>query len=322
MKNTSFKKIAAPVAALVLALILGVIPAGAVSESAGVKLNCSPVAENMELDTYRGVSVTGTFKCLDPEGDAVTYSVTRQPKKGTVEITGSEFIYTPGEGKKGKDTFTYAAVDSAGNVSNSATVTVNIKKQKTAVSYKDMAESPAWYAATALAENGVFVGECIGGEYLFRPESPVTRGEFLVMCMKLTGAPIMEGITRTGFSDDDTIPDWQKPYVTTAVTSDIISGGVGIDGRPVFSPDATVTFAEASVMLNNALGITDVEVRDGEDAWAAQASANLASCDIIRDAAVGVSALGVTREDAALMLGRAMEILDGRKSDSLLGWAK
>ncbi len=320
MKNTSRKR-AAVWAALAIALLL--CPSRAAAAPAGVRLNCSPVAESMELETYRGVSVTGSFKCLDPEGDAVTYSVTKAPKKGTVTVDGDEFTYTPGEGKKGKDTFTYAAVDTAGNVSNSATVTVNIKKQKTAVVYKDMAGSPAWYAATALAERGIFVGECVGGEYLFRPERPVTRGEFLVMCMKAVGAPIMEGITRTGFSNDDRIPDWQKPYVTTAVTSDIIRGGVSREGLPVFSPDTAVTFAEASVILNNALGITDVYIEDGASgAWAAQASANLSSCGIIRDTAAGVSALGVTRGDAAIMLRRAMDIAESRTRDSLLGWAK
>ena len=168
--------------ACVLALCAA-IPAGALFSPAGTDLNASPVAENLELSTFRSVPVSGTFKCLDPEGDSVTFAVVRAPKKGVVDVDGDAFVYTPGEGKKGTDTFTYAASDSKGNVSNEATVTVHIKKQKTEVTYSDMAGSPDAYAATLLAERGVFVGERVGGQYLFQPERTVSRGEFLVMCM-------------------------------------------------------------------------------------------------------------------------------------------
>ncbi len=283
-------------------------------------LNSAPVAENMELETYRSIPVTGSFRCLDPEGDAVVYSVVKDPRKGTVDVDGDSFTYTPAEGKKGRDTFTYVATDTAGNVSNAATVTVSIKKQQTAVSYADLDGSPARYAATVLAESGIFVGEKLGGQDLFRPDAPVTRGEFLVMCMKLTGAPVLEGVTRTGFYDDGDIPDWQKPYVSAAVMSDIVSGSPS-GSHIVFSAGDPITFAQAGVMLNNAMGITDVSVE--EDAavpvWAAQAAANLSSLDILPAGAVS-SPSTLTRADAAMMLLAAKEVLDSRETSSLLSW--
>lgn len=303
----------------VLALACAPLSVPASAQEDAVRLNSAPVAENMELETFRSIPVSGSFRCLDPEGDDVTYSVAHEPKKGTVTVEGDTFTYTPGEGKKGRDSFTYVATDTAGNVSNAATVTVHIKKQKTAVSYADLAGSDAWYAATVLAEEGVFVGESVGGAYLFHPDEPVTRGEFLVMCLKLTGAPIMEDITRTGFSDDGDIPLWQKPYVTTAVMADFISGSTTSNGSIVFSPAEPVTFAQAAVMLNNAAGITDVafETDDATPAWAAQAVANLSSLDILpADAAP----LTVTRADAAKMLLEAKKVLDARGSGSLLDW--
>lgn len=308
---------------LAAALLLSAVPAFALFYPADAKLNSAPVAENLALETYRQVSVSGAFKALDPEGDPVTFSVVRQPKKGSVEITEGQFVYTPAEGKKGKDTFTYTAADDKGNVSNEATVTIDIKKQKTAVTYADMTGSGDAYAAQLLAEKGVFVGEQIGGKYVFDPEKPVTRGEFLVMCMSLSGAELLD-VARTGFFDDEEIPVWQKPYLTTALTNDVVRGNTRSDGRIVFSPNVPVTFAEATVMVNNALGITDVALEEdaAEPAWAIQASANLTSCGIFDTVADGVSASTLTRADAARMLEGAIRVLEEREDDSLLSWLK
>ena len=288
-----------------------------------VVINSAPVAESVQLETFRGIPVTGNFVSIDPEGDAVTYIISDDPSKGTVTIEGDSFTYTPIDGKKGKDTFTYVAKDIAGNVSNSATVTVNIKKQSTDISYSDMAGNSAWYAATALAEEGVFIGEQVGGKYLFSPDTPVTRGEFLAMCIELGGIELLNGITRTGFYDDADIPAWQKPYVTTALMNDMISGHDDQYGRIVFSSNDTISFAEASVMLNNTLDITDVQASSlsGVPVWAQQAAANLISCDIISDTDASVSSSELTRADAALMLLGAMDLVEDRDdSGSLLSW--
>ena len=316
MKSTTVKK-----GLCALALIVAVL-SPALTALASEGLDFPPVARNMELDTYRGVAISGSFECLDPEGDPVTYSVDRQPRKGSVEVEGDVFTYTPFSGKRGKDSFTYVATDSAGNVSDPATVTVNIKKQETKITYSDLDGNSARYAATVLAEEGIFVGEQLGGDYLFRPEAQVTRGEFLVMCMKMRGDRLLDGIVRTGFSDDELIPAWQKPYITTALTCDVISGVATDDGSIVFSAGRPITFAEASVMINNALGITDVYVEDSSaPAWAAQAVGNLSSCDIIDDVSAGVSASTLTRADAAKMLLGALEVKFSRSSQ-LLTWAQ
>jgi hypothetical protein len=255
----------------------------------------------------------------------VTYSVSKKPSKGDVTVDGDKFTYTPLDGKKGKDTFTYVAIDTAGNISNEATVTISIKKQATDVFYADMSGNDAWYAATKLAEEGIFVGEKLGSSYVFRPDEAVTRGEFLAMCMNLTGEELLDGITRTGFFDDEDIPMWQKPYVTTALVSDIISGKNLGDGKIVFSANDNITFAEATVMLNNALAITDVycdSVDEAYPTWAYQACVNLASCNIVSSDSDGETLSQMSRSDAAKMLLGALNVKSSRTDSSLLSWAK
>ena len=70
----------------------------------------APVAENLEITTYRGVSVDGELAAVDPDGDVLTFLITTPPTKGTVEVdeTG-KFVYTPAEGRRGKDYFGYVA---------------------------------------------------------------------------------------------------------------------------------------------------------------------------------------------------------------------
>ena len=58
----------------------------------------------------------------------------------------------------GSDSFTYTATDSAGRVSQPATVSVTIEKAKSGVTYADTADSTAAVAAQDLAEAGIFTG--------------------------------------------------------------------------------------------------------------------------------------------------------------------
>jgi hypothetical protein len=292
--------------------------------------NMNPIAANLELTTFRNISIHGRFSATDPDGDAVTFEVADVPQKGSVlaEKDGS-FIYTPGENKKGRDSFSYFAIDANGNISNKATVTISIDKPSTKVNYADMADNSAHYAALVLAEKGVLIGEKLGGDYFFRPDSGVTRGEFLALCLKLSDAELLKDITRTGFSDDSIIPVWAKPYISTGLMTGIITGFKDDDGRLVFAPQEPITFCEAAVVLNNLLEITDVAAVVSMDqdqaacpAWSYQAEINLNACDIMP--AMGADCgMNVTRADAAVMLVAAMELMKERdNSGSLLNWAK
>ncbi len=284
--------------------------------------NLAPIAENLELRTYRETSVGGTLQAVDPEGDLVTFRLLSEPGKGTVPLDGADFVYTPAPRKRGKDSFTYAATDENGNVSAEARVTIRIDKQSGKTCYADLDGDPLAYAALRLAEEGVFVGEQVGSSLCYSPETQVTRGEFLAMCAALTGMEPLEGVTQTGFYDDDRMETWLKPYVSAALMCGVVQGSTGENGRIVFRPDQAITAAEAAVMLNNFLLITDsVNTSAPADVptWAARAVSNLAACDIYLP---GFRAgMPLTRGDAAAMLSSAMDVCAGRGKSIRKIWA-
>lgn len=291
---------------LVLAMLAGLMLIGSAEGSA-------PVAENFEFETYRGVSFGGQLCAIDPEGDTLSYRITTEPVKGTVELDeNGSFTYTPDEGKRGKDYFGYKAIDSEGNSSQEATVIIKLIKQDTDISYEDMKGDPSACSAVKLAESGIFTGKKIGSSYFFEPDETLSRGEFLRLCLEATGADILSGVVTTGFTDDAEIPDWVKCYVSTAVRDGAVHG-YSRGGRLVFDSEAEISAAEAAVMLNGCLKLNDVTYvnLDGEvPAWAAQSAANLSSCDVLSADSVTDSVL--TRAEAADMLCAAMNVIENR----------
>ena len=273
--------------------------------------NSAPVAENFEFETYRGVSFGGQLAAIDPDGDAVSFEITTQPKKGTIELSGDgSFVYSPAEGKRGRDYFGYKAVDANGDRSQEATVIIKLVKNKS-VSYVDMDGNASYCSAVKLAECGAFIGKQIGGEYYFEPQKTLSRGEFVAMCLNVTGTDVLRGVVSTGFVDDGSIPDWQRAYVASAVRDGVVKGKNGASGA-VFDADAEISRAEAGVMLDRLLSLTNVSVEDGGavPTWAAQSAANLDACGIMNENCVDSAAL--THAEAADMLAAAMNVLSRR----------
>lgn len=273
--------------------------------------NSAPVAENFEFETYRGVSFGGQLAAVDPDGDAVSFEITTQPKKGTIELNDDgSFVYSPSEGKRGRDYFGYKAVDANGDRSQEATVIIKLVKNKS-VSYVDMDGNASYCSAVKLAECGAFIGKQIGGEYYFEPQKTLSRGEFVAMCLNVTGTDVLRGVVSTGFVDDGSIPDWQRAYVASAVRDGVVKGKNGASGA-VFDADAEISRAEAGVMLDRLLSLTNVSVEDGGavPTWAAQSAANLDACGIMNENCVDSAAL--THAEAADMLAAAMNVLSRR----------
>ena len=283
--------------------------------------NGAPVAENLELTTYKNVAVTEQFTAVDPEGDLLTYHVLKKPARGSVTLSedgSGTFVYTPYENKTGKDSFTYVAVDAVGNASDPATVKIKIEKADTKVTYSDMDGNPAHKAAIRLAEEGLFVGECMGGAYFFQPEAQVTRSEFVAMVMDAAGVETLAEVERTGFADDEAIPTWAKGYAASALKAGLVQGTLAADGQVVFQAESPITAAEASVLLDRALQITDVSAdalaETDVPVWAAQSAANLSTCGML--SLDGSLREPLTRAEAAQLLCSALELQDSRNG----GW--
>lgn len=177
------------------------------------KQNKPPVAQDSAIETYKNLENSGKLKVKDPEGEPMHFTVTRQPKRGTVTIReDGSFVYTPKKNKVGVDSFTFTATDPAGNVSREATVTITILKPTDAKQYTDTRGADCRFTAEWMKNTGVFVAECVGGENCFQPEKTVTRGEFVTMLVKALEIPVEEEISLT--NDYGEMPDWLKPYLS------------------------------------------------------------------------------------------------------------
>ena len=213
------------------------------------KQDKAPKAKDVTLETYKNVPNEGKLKASDPENQPLTYTVTRQPRRGDVVIQeDGSFTYTPKKNKVGVDSFTYTATDPAGNVSKEATVTIKILKPTEAALYQDTVGLDCRFEAEWLRNTGLFSGEQVGGQHCFRPEKTVSKGEFTAMLLETLNAPVEEQGVYTGLAKD--APHWLRPYLAAAARSGLLTGLA-----ETFDPAQPITGEEAAVMLQNALDL-------------------------------------------------------------------
>ena len=265
----------------------------------------APVAEDSAGETYKNLPLEGKLKVSEPENQGMTFTVVRQPKRGTVTISDDgSFTYTPKKNKVGVDSFIYTATDETGHVSREATVTVTILKPTDALQYTDTVGQPCRFAAEWMKHTGIFVGETVGGNACFRPETELTRAEFVSMLVKSLEIPPEEDYTTTHYSDE--IPQWLQPYLTAAVRSGLTSG---LPDGNVFGAEEVISQAEAAVMIQNALDLTVGEVEamasDAVPDWAAEAIHSLNSNGFALDGEENL-----TRSAAALVLYQVSRLSD------------
>ena len=253
-----------------------VAPSATMTISIKGKTDQPPVAEDLALETYKNLPNDGILKASDPEGEALTYTVIRQPKRGEVTVReDGSFTYTPKKNKVGVDSFTYTATDTAGKVSREATVTVQILKPTDSRQYADTAGTDCRFEAEWLKNTGLFTGETVSGESCFCPEKTVSRGDFLAMAVKVLDIPLEEE-DLSAISTD--VPLWLKPYVGAALRSGLLEGWPETQTGS-FEADQPITGAEAAVMLQNALDLTRQNALPEQDqipVWAADSLAVMA----------------------------------------------
>lgn len=252
------------------------------------KTDQAPVAEDSAMETYKNLPNEALLKVKDPEGKPLTFTVTRQPKRGDVVIRDDgSFHYTPKKNKVGVDSFTYTATDPAGNVSREATVTITVTKPADSAQYTDTAGESCRFAAEWMKNTGIFVSEAISGNRCFQPDKDVSRGEFLSMLVSVLELEPAAEASSTAIHEN--APQWMKPYLTAAMRSGLLTG---LPDLQTMDMEAGITGAEAAVMLQNALDLSGsadaaVAVTTGEEMlpqWAAEAMGILENHGISLDA--------------------------------------
>ena len=314
-----------------VAVAVFLVGAALAAEGQSPAVNSVPIAQTQSFETCKNVAYTGRLAATDPEGDAITFQLAQKPARGSLELTDpatGEFVYTPFENKTGKDSFTFVALDDQGNISEPAKVSLRIRKPNTKVTYADMGGQASYNAAIRLAEEGVLVGERVGDAYYFHPDEPVSRSQFLALAMSALDCQPLSDAISTGFADDASIPTWCKGYVSAALQQGAVRGYPGQDGQVVFAPESSVTRAEAAVILDRMLSVTDVAVTTfypdtvAAPAWAFQAAANLESAGVLDTGAAGTLSLDdtLTRGQCAQLLAGAMDVVEARETTGWFNW--
>lgn len=272
----------------------GVGPGTSMTISIRGKENQPPAAEDFAAETYKNLPLEGRLKVKDPEGEAMTFTVTRQPKRGTLELReDGSFTYTPRKNKVGIDSFVYTATDAAGKTSRECTVTVTIVKPTDSTQYTDTVGRECRFAAEWMKNTGIFVGETLDGNACFSPEKAVSQGEFIAMLVRTLDIPTDRAVSAA--IPEDT-PQWLRPYLAAALRSGITAGLDSGHSQPI-------TGAQAAVMIQNALDLTAAEEAAAfDDDTLSPAQQVLSGYGIVLDSRV------LTREQAAQVLYRVSRL--------------
>jgi len=248
--------------------------------TAALAADTAPVAENLELTTYRNTSVGGRMAASAAKGSSLRFEITTEPTKGSLEVReDGHFVYTPKENKKGRDYFGYKAVDENGNESQEATVIIRIQRKEPAIRYDDTQTLACDYAAGKLAEAGIFTGIQVGSCYYFQPEEIVSQNEFVAICQAL----------------DESAPEKRAAFAAEYDSLD---------------------YGEAAVIMNDLLQISPVPCLNADTLSDvpenyARAVSNLEACGILETESAALNE-PLTRQEAAQMILRAMDILQKR----------
>ena len=273
----------------------------------------APIAEDSTMETYKNLPNTGKLKVSDPEEQPLTFSVIRQPRRGTVTLAeDGSFTYTPKKNKVGTDSFTFTATDPAGKVSREATVTVEIMKPTDAQQYTDTVGTDCRFTAEWMKNTGLFIGEQVAGAACFQPQKTVSRGEFLTMLVKTLDMKVDETADFTGFTDD--APNWLKPYLAAALRSGMTENW---PDQECFGASQPITGAEAALLVRNALdldtAVTTGKENDGElPVWAETAVAAMSEQGIQLDPTAEL-----TRQTASVVLYQVSQLSNSIPNSAL-----
>ena len=125
---------------LVFVLTLSIINVGAIGSGS------APIAENLEISTYRNVSVGGALKATDPDGDVLVFQVSRKPAWAAFNPATGELSGTPSAGTTG--TYTDITIFVSDGELKTALAPFTIEVTKSPATGSTASASLAWSAPT------------------------------------------------------------------------------------------------------------------------------------------------------------------------------
>ena len=216
-------------------------------------VNCCPVGNKsvMAVSTHETLSLVGSLLAEDPDGNALYYEICDYPANGAVFLnhqTGA-FVYTPGAGYHGEDTFTWRAQDEHGAYSAPATVRVTVRELTGAYTFADMVGDANHTHALRVSEKGLLGGEKMGGKHYFYPDRALTRAAFVTVLLKAAEIEAPQ-CAHTDFADDADIPAPMRGAVQYAKAQ----GWLGTEEN--FRPNDAITRAEAATIAAKVLSLS------------------------------------------------------------------
>ena len=291
------------------------------------RLNYTPTVAlapviSLRIETYKDLTTAGTMSAYDPEGDEITYEITRYASHGRISLTDCHtgaYVYTPDPGYVGQDSFDYVVRDRYGNYSTSATVSILVSARPASVTYADIDGEGNAAAILAVSEWGLMNGTRVGSETYFKPSASVSRLEFLVTAMEAAGitAETVATAAAPELADMESIPEAMRTYVSYAMQKGYI-GGKSVDGKLYFRPDEQIARAEAAVVLSNIIGyavedtVTAFADEQSMPVWSEQAFTSLRALGVLQCPDGNAHAEKImTRGDTAEWLYRTVRLIAG-----------
>ena len=253
------------------------------------------IAQSSSISTYKNTAITSTLKSEIASGESnLVYVIETMPSHGTLlyeDNTTAIFTYTPDRDFLGTDTFSFKLTNGTLS-SNVAMVTITVTENADPIIpfyYVDMQNHWANYSASHLAARGLIIGEEIGSRYYFKPNTLITRQDFIMYLLAVTenNEDANLEIPEITFADENLYPDWLLEAAKLAYAKGIIKGS-SVGNKLYLNLYNNITRAEATVMLYNTLNTNpstkDLTYEDKENipAWALDAVKTLTSYKIIQ----------------------------------------
>ncbi len=215
-------------------------------------VNSPPLALDSSIKTVEGIACKSELCINEPDGDGYTVNVITYPRDGFVTVgDDGGIVYYPQEGFSGSDTMVYTVTDRFGAVSDKATLKIQVEENKSGLSFADMQNDMLHLYAHRMCSNDVMVYRFENGSYYFDPEASVSKLEFLVMLMNVTGQDTdIVAVADSVISDDAGLSSGLMGYLSAAAEKGLIRLENGS-----FSPKDAITVADAAYMIAASLGL-------------------------------------------------------------------